>query len=345
MGSTLHQRNCIRFCVENELDGAQTYKMLEDCFGTDTMPKASVFEWHKRFESGQVSVNDDELGDRSATSSNDNHIDEIKKLLGENHKLTIRDLVANTQISPESAQQIIRDQLGLRRVAGKLVPRELNFLHKRDRVDIAKDMLSHACSDQGFIKRIITGDHTWIYYEDDQQSGEPNAKKARSSQPLKKTMLTVFIDYNGVVHHEFLPEGQVANRHYYVSVLKRLREVLRIKRPNLWKNNSWVLHQDNAPYHNTVLVRRMLNQNKTNVIQHPADSPDLAPCDFFLFERLKKQLRETRFDSEDELVGNMKAALRGIQANETQQCFEGWVERWRKCIAAQGDYFDAEETI
>ena len=36
-------------------------------------------------------------------------------------------------------------------------------------------------------------------------------------------MLTVFFDYSGVVHSEFLPEGQTVNKEYYLSVMKRLR--------------------------------------------------------------------------------------------------------------------------
>ena len=58
------------------------------------------------------------------------------------------------------------NDLGLRRVAAKLVPKDLNFIQKRDRVDVAKDMLSKVDSDPSFIKRIITGDETWIYEYD-----------------------------------------------------------------------------------------------------------------------------------------------------------------------------------
>ena len=43
------------------------------------------------------------------------------------------------------------------------MPKDLNFMHKRDRADVAKDMLSKVDSDPSFIERIITGDETWIY--------------------------------------------------------------------------------------------------------------------------------------------------------------------------------------
>jgi hypothetical protein len=36
-------------------------------------------------------------------------------------------------------------------------------------------------------------------------------------------MLTVFFDYEGIMHHEFLPHAQTVNKEYYLKVMKRLR--------------------------------------------------------------------------------------------------------------------------
>ena len=140
-------------------------------------------------------------------------------------------------------------------------------MQKRDRVDVAKDMLSKVDSDPSFIKRIITGDETWIYGYDAhsrhqasewRSPNEPRPKKPRRFQSQKKVMLTVFMDYRGVVHHEFLPGGQTVNKEYYLGVMRRLREEIRQKRPDLWANNSWILHHDNAPLHNAIAIREHL---------------------------------------------------------------------------------------
>ena len=144
------------------------------------------------------------------------------------------------------------------------MPKDLNFMQKRDRVDVAKDMLSKVDSDPSFIKRIITSDETWIYeydtYSRHQASewrspNEPKPKKPCRFQSKKKVMLTGFMDYRGVVHHEFLPEGQTVNKEYYLGVMGRLREAIRQKRPDLWANNSWILHHDNVPSHNAIIIR------------------------------------------------------------------------------------------
>jgi len=58
--------------------------------------------------------------------------------------------------------------------------------------------------------------------------------------------MIVFFDIRGIVHVDWVPEGQIVNQVYYKEVLTNLRERERRRRPKMWKNGSWVLHQDNA---------------------------------------------------------------------------------------------------
>jgi len=51
-------------------------------------------------------------------------------------------------------------------------------------------------------------------------------------------MLTVFFDIRGVMHFEFLPTDQTVNKAYYLGVMRRLRNAVRQKRPDLWKDHS-----------------------------------------------------------------------------------------------------------
>ena len=50
-------------------------------------------------------------------------------------------------------------------------------------------------------------------------------------------MLTVFFDSEGVVHYEFLPQGRTVNKEYYLEVMQRLREAVRKKRLDAWREN------------------------------------------------------------------------------------------------------------
>ena len=64
---------------------------------------------------------------------------------------------------------------------------------------------------------------------------------------------------------------------------------VREKKIKLWETRTWLLHHDNAPAApNALGIREFLAKNNIAVLEQPPYSPDLAPCDFFLFSKLKK---------------------------------------------------------
>jgi len=72
----------------------------------------------------------------------------------------------------------------------------------------------------------------------------------------------------------------------------------------------------------------------------PPYSPDLSPCDFFLFLRLKNHLKVRHFGTLDNIQKSITDELKGIPA--FQYCYEQWKQRFRRCVAAQGNYFEAD---
>ena len=91
--------------------------------------------------------------------------------------------------------------------------------------------------------------------------------------------------------------------------MRRLREAIRLKRQELWANNSWLLHHDNASSHTALVLRDHFVKNSTYIVLQPPYSPDLASCDFWLLPNLKTPLRETRFESIDETKAESKKTL------------------------------------
>ena len=71
-------------------------------------------------------------------------------------------------------------------------------------------------------------------------------QKGHQVRSYVKVLLTVFFDWNGVLHQEFLPQGRTVNTEYRLEVMRRLREAIRQKCTELWKNQSRILHHDDA---------------------------------------------------------------------------------------------------
>lgn len=315
------------------------------------MSRTQVFDWFVRFKSGRVSVESDSRSGRPSTSRTDEIASTVGALVRTDRRLTVRELAEEIGISIGSCHSILTETLGMRRVSAKFVPRLLTDEQQENRVQVAADLFDNATKNPGFMNNIITGDETWVYGYDPETKAQsshwktpksPRMKKAKMTRSKTKVMLLVFFDSEGVVHHEYAPQGQTINKEYYVDVLKRLRESVRRKRPEKWSTKSWMLHHDNAPSHTSHLVQSFLAKHGIPQVQQPPYSPDLAPCDFFLFPRLKKTLKGRRFDDQAAIKKNATAELLSLPRNAYKDCFEQWKHRWEKCVASQGVYFEGD---
>ena len=106
------------------------------------------------------------------------------------------------------------------------------------------------------------------------------------------------------------------------------------KRPGRLKLGQWHFHQDNTPVSNSILVTDYLTQIGIKTVPQPPYIPDLAPCDFWSFLKLRCCRYET--------IEEMKEAVTKVLDALTQEDFDGafhkLLERYNKEIAARGDY-------
>ena len=103
---------------------------------------------------------------------------------------------------------------------------------KQCRMDLThQEMLMTFNNDSHLLKKAVTGDESWLYGHDvetktqsaQQKSPEmPILKKACQVRSNENILLTVFYDCNGMVHHNFLPQGRTANKEYYFEIMTRL---------------------------------------------------------------------------------------------------------------------------
>ena len=96
-----------------------------------------------------------------------------------------------------------------------------------------------------------------------------------------------------------------------------------------------MLFHDNAPTYTLDVATAKLGYE---LLPHPPYSPDLVPCDFFLFPNLKKSPAGQKFESNEEIIAATKAYI----ADRQKTCFSDGLKdlehRWVKCIELKGDY-------
>ncbi|GFO41645.1 coiled-coil domain-containing protein 132 [Plakobranchus ocellatus] len=112
-------------------------------------------------------------------------------------------------------------------------------------------------------------------------------------------------DAKGVILLEILPQGQCINAARYCSTLDRLKEAIHRKRPGLLRRGV-VRQHDNETPHSANLTQQWLQRYGWEIFPHPAHSPDLAPSDFLLFGPLKRHLGGMAFETEDDLISELR---------------------------------------
>jgi hypothetical protein len=78
------------------------------------------------------------------------------------------------------------------------------------------------------------------------------------------------------------------------------------------------------------------------VIPHPPYSPHLAPCDFFVFPKMKLNLKGRRFDTNEEIQTESQRVLDSLTEKDFQEAFQKWRRWWDRCLHAGGNYFEGD---
>ena len=100
--------------------------------------------------------------------------------------VTIRELVEEVGISTGSVHSILTDDLAMRRVSTKFVPKLLTMEQKQLRLEVSQDMLDYANTDPEFLNIVITGDESWVYGYDPETKVQSSQWQLSTSPRPKK---------------------------------------------------------------------------------------------------------------------------------------------------------------
>jgi len=157
--------------------------------------------------------------------------------------------------------------------------------------------------------------------EDEQRAGRPSTSRIENNVARVKAVLDRDrrLNVQLIVEDVGLPKTDV---HRIITEDLHMRKIC-VKLVS--KNLSDVCHT-------SIAVREFWAQNNVTTLPFPPYSPDLAPCDFFLFYKLKTHLKGHHFGTVENIQAVATRALNNISSEDFLHCYEEWQQRWNRCI-------------
>jgi len=105
----------------------------------------------------------------------------VRTIVRNNRRLTVREIADDCGISVGSCDAILTDDLHMKRVCAKFVPRLLTDDQREQRQTIARDLFERSCIDVRFLKIIVTGDESKVYGYDPETKQQSSQWKGPTS--------------------------------------------------------------------------------------------------------------------------------------------------------------------
>ena len=134
------QRCAIKFCVRLSESATVTYEKLQSAYAEHSLFRAQVYGWYKSFLEGREQVEDEPRAGRPSNSKTDN-AERVKSLVRSDRRMTLRIISSELNLNRFTFHQILTQDLDMRKVCAKMVPKNLTTEQKASRRDVCLDLL------------------------------------------------------------------------------------------------------------------------------------------------------------------------------------------------------------
>ena len=136
------QRANLKFLVKLGKTPTESLVMMQQVYGEDVMGRTQLFQWHKKFKEGREDLADDARSGRPSTSWHDDNIKRVKEFVRSDRRLMVRMIAEELTINKSTVWSIIFENLGMRKVCAKMVPKLLSDEQKERRLVVCEDQPS-----------------------------------------------------------------------------------------------------------------------------------------------------------------------------------------------------------
>ena len=319
---------------------------MQKVYGNDALKYATVCKWVRHFNDGRESIENDLRVHRLVSVLTEKNVATVKMLIEEDARYTVQEIEELSGIHSSSVLKILHERLELGKICMRWVPHLLTDEQKQSRVRLASQVIEkYDKCDPRRLEEIVTGDETWIYhFQPDSKAKNKVWISSEGDRPViahrcktsNRTLYAILFDSKGPVLQIPVPKGSsVTGKFYRESVLTQLVDFYQNPRPRTGVRGIKLLH-DNAPALKSATVQEYLKESGLDVLDNPPYSPDLSPCDFWLFPRLKEMLAGHHFESRCGIGSAVYQCLQHIPKEDYRAAFQKWVDRCKMCVEADG---------
>jgi histone-lysine N-methyltransferase SETMAR len=322
-----------------QFSAAESAKRIRNVCGEDSVTDNTARFWFRRFKAGNEELEDEARQGRPSVFEDE----ELLRVVKSNPSAICKE-IAEELCCDESTVRKRLHAVGFFKKWDKWVPHRMTEENKRMRLITCNSLLARNANDP-FINRIVTCDEKWILYDNSRRSGKwvqrgqaPGMATKKDLHP-KKVLVTVWWSVRGIVHVDYLRRGQTITADVYCKEIEEVHRKLLQTRAALVNRKGVLLLHDNARPHVAEITRAKLNELSWEVLPHPPYSPDISPCDYYLFLSMSNFLANKRFKTEDEVKNEVDRFFKSKNQDFYSRGIQLLVERWQKVVDCNGDYF------
>ncbi|EGI60232.1 PREDICTED: putative uncharacterized protein FLJ37770 [Acromyrmex echinatior] len=174
MERSLEQRYAIKFCMRLGKNATETFQMLQEAFKDDCISRSQSVMWHKAFKEGREEGADEPCSGRPTTARPDENVNRVCEVLRSDRRLSIQYVADTLNMSTCAVHEIVTENLQMRKVCAKIVPKVLTEDQKELRVSRCQELLDLIQKEPDFLNSVVTGDETWMFEYDPESKRQSN---------------------------------------------------------------------------------------------------------------------------------------------------------------------------
>ncbi|KAK3871575.1 hypothetical protein Pcinc_023296 [Petrolisthes cinctipes] len=345
------QRAVVKYLSLKKTDPTEIHKQLSAVCGEGTASYKVIRDWMQDFHEGREDLMDQCarcVGIQSPTNgtlapTDPSIVVRLEELINCDRRISLETAAEMVGVTQHTAQTIITNVLGLKRVCKRWVPRLLTPEQRQGRIATCHELADrYEAEGDDFLNRIITGDETFVtYYLPERRSSntyKPGIIERKMIQHKFRVLYAIFYDVQGLLLAHPVPEQTQMTAEYYSYLLRDLLlpAIKRKRKNSSGKEREILLLHDNTAMHNAKVTQLALTDLNIETLPHPPDSPDLLPAEFWLYPHLRDQIQGSSFKDRSSTWSALSHHCNSITENEMANSIRNLPDRWNRVIDFSG---------